>query len=860
MAIEINRAWLTKADGTDCEPTYQMIACNTSQLADNMKHKSYNAARILYWHADYDTNTTPSDLIDSVKTMCRSALSRENEMFDHSFCWAGLGSESFLSNVKYVCYGDIITGQGTSPQVYQNHDYNTPWSFDLYLNDGANKVYQYLTFDYSSMADSNTKANRIRCYCWKNTADENPNNPQAYWTSSSSGSGYFCTALRPIHKIALKNWINLIIVIAKSGRGANYSGVRGFDLYTYVNTNAHENYPYIIMVTLVPMMRTNTSGNNRMIIGSGDTPINPLLSLTTYTQPAMSGELAYTSAATGTPKVYYPESMWRQGMFIGGYLRGDGNAPVSGASTNFLCNDNNYHSVYMTANIPIMGAMIGAQGDGAGNLQYKNQLYTIFEIGNDKWYDHKWSYAGTDYLCYLRDYDSDFYDECLTQAACFGMFFTDRYTVAYNGELYNENMFLGTLDNNNIGHGEYTRGLKNASQKQWDWTDSSDADYNPEYSPDEPDENNYDNNSAFNSPSIPKGLFKYYVLNSAGVENFKNELWKAFDLKPQDIDYTEFAKDQFLTNEPLDLVVSLKKYPMVLSQASGPEAVTIGKYVTNVQANELVSSFTFIDLGTVTINAHFGGNFLDYDYTQLALYIPFCGVVSLDTSIYMSKKCRVYMSVDYTSGSCTAYIMCGTDLGWLVTNTLNGQMAVDLPLSGIQAKTLEQNLASAKSAVTKSGVVGAGKTLAGIGMTVAGAVTGGVPLVLGGLGSITSGINDVNKSVKQEYELHNTQIPIDQIGSLTALNAWTGELRPRLTIYRPITSMYVDTPNLATPIESRMQAYGHSEGFAVVEVGTINSLGISGYAEFTNIDLSGIVATEEVKRDIISQLVNGVYV
>ena len=687
MSIEINRAWLTNADGTDCVPTNQMIACNTSQLAEDMKHKSYNAARILYWYADYDTNTTPSDLTDEVKTMCRSALSRENEMFDYSFCWAGLGEESFLSNVKYVCYGDIITGQGTEPQVYQNHDYNTPWSFDLYLNDGANKNYQFLTFNYNGMSDSNTKANRIRCYCWKNTADENPNNPQAYWTSSGGGSGYYCTALRPIHKIALKNWINLIIVIAKQGYGYNYTGVRAFDLYTYCNTNVHENYPCIVMVSLVPMMKTNTSGNNRQIIGYGDTNTNPRLSLTTYTQPAMSGELAYSSSASGHPKVYYPDSTWRQGMFIGGYFQGSGNTPAYGGSTNFLCNDNTTHSVYISANIPIMGAMIGEQGDGAGNLQYKTQLKTIFELGDDKWEEKKWSWSGNDYLCYCRLYDDDFYDECLTQAACFGMFFTDRYTVAYNGELYDENMYLGTLDDNNIGHGLYTKGLKNASQKQWDWTDSSDSDYDPNYNPDPEFPEDY---SGVVTKVPPTGISrggKWYILNGSDYGTHFNEF----------LNDVSTSQAEIYQLEPIQCVIS-SKVVMCPDFFGIPASVDTGRIILGTHAfpeSGVYSSVyafancypeTYISETKRVLELYH--DFRDYEpYTKVSIYLPFAGNIEIPTNMVMNRHVHYEETIDPISGDLRYVIY----IDGVPFTSVTGNCSFDLDINGEQSSLYRQS-------------------------------------------------------------------------------------------------------------------------------------------------------------------------
>lgn len=75
-----------------------------------------------------------------------------------------------------------------------------------------------------------------------------------------------------------------------------------------------------------------------------------------------------------------------------------------------------------------------------------------------------------------EEYWNEFYEDCIKAAAGFGVFFTPNTTVA-GLALDDDDVFLGILDDDWIGHGDFSRGIMNRIQKQWDMKTTRDSWY-----------------------------------------------------------------------------------------------------------------------------------------------------------------------------------------------------------------------------------------------------------------------------------------------------------------------------------------------------------------------------------------------
>lgn len=451
-------------------------------------------------------------------------------------------------------------------------------------------------------------------------------------------------------------------------------------------------------------------------------------------------------------------------------------------------------------------------------------------------------------IFYMLPGTADEFRETVRAAvACFGLFFVDG-EADKNAALDDDMMMLGILVDG-VGHGDYSHGAANRDQAQWDMDDMHEVDYDPS-DPPEIDPNTYDTPSVLNTPSNCSSGTKYYVVNAAGISNLVGELWQAQESKPSDITYMDYNNEQYLSNNPVDMIVSCKRYPLAPSKATGSEHIVLGQYESNVLGYKLSSTTTWLDLGSKLIFRHFK-NYLDYE-TKLVLYVPFCGMIDLDPSIWMGDTVNVLMSIDYITGSVTAFLIRDSDR--VVYATAEGNCSVDLPITGLQAATIEAQMLNAKTQLDSSKIMVGAKIVGGVAALAIAIGSGGTaapsaPAVIGGVTTLASTIADGYKINKQNYDLHHIEAAPQQIGSSSPLNAWSGELSCRLYVYYPKLDDNYDP-----------DAYSHSIGNALVRQGTIGSFGSEGqFASFTNIDLSGVPCTDSEKTMIINALTSGVY-
>ena len=85
------------------------------------------------------------------------------------------------------------------------------------------------------------------------------------------------------------------------------------------------------------------------------------------------------------------------------------------------------------------------------------------------------------------------------------------------------------------------------------------------------------------------------------------------------------------------------------------------------------------------------GAFLDYDpYTTISLYIPFIGIVPLQTNMVMGRQIRLYSAVDIYAGTIHYNVYVSTPKKeWSLIGTYEGKCGVEIPL------TLDDSLGNA---------------------------------------------------------------------------------------------------------------------------------------------------------------------
>ena len=480
------------------------------------------------------------------------------------------------------------------------------------------------------------------------------------------------------------------------------------------------------------------------------------------------------------------------------------------------------------------------------------------------------------YVWAQHEYTAEFGEFLKQQAACFGVYFrvSDQGNAAgdwRNMALNNAGICLGLLDEQGIGHGEYTQGAENENNPIWNWSSYSDSPY--DYT--KPvDPTPYNNKTVFGSNGLYNTFVHYWALSPAALTGLCDAIYTYIDgLDPDNVDINQSIAKTFYTNNPLDVIVSLKRLPFDITQYSsitGTAAfVKLGNLsISSITGYKLNGQYTVVDFGSYPVYPKFGNTFLDYSpYTYFELIVPFCGSTRLDPALFMGKTLRLKMVVDLYTGACTCYILADN----LCIDSISGNCAIDIPVSGVQSADFQNSVQNAITNVKNARITAKAQQLRGelamgnIGKSIFGSSAAGIGNVLSNIGtSLTSALslhsnivstqqNELQNqlSVNQaEYDLQHVQTPFNSVGSQSAANSYVEEMQARLIIYRPKFADGFDAAAYAKTIGYACLINGKVSDFTGLTVGDINT---------DNIVKDGISPTDTEKEMLKSLFAGGVY-
>lgn len=245
--------------------------------------------------------------------------------------------------------------------------------------------------------------------------------------------------------------------------------------------------------------------------------------------------------------------------------------------------------------------------------------------------------------------------------------------------------------------------------------------------------------------------------------------------------------------------------------------IVVGYLTSTANAFELTSQYQVVDCGSVWLTEYFG-NVFDYDpYTEVSLYLPFIGIVKLNTADVMRAKIGIIYGVDCYTGACLAKVSVTRDGAGGVLYEFPGNCAVEYPISGASYSALIQSIAAA------------GMTALKVGMR-----TGGAPGT-GALGAAAAGLS---------FMASGEKFSVAQSGSLGGNAGVFGAKTPYLIVSRP-------QPNTA-------ELFPHYQGFPVNTTVTISEC--SGYQRFSSVHLKCPYAYKEELDEIESLLKSGILI
>lgn len=265
--------------------------------------------------------------------------------------------------------------------------------------------------------------------------------------------------------------------------------------------------------------------------------------------------------------------------------------------------------------------------------------------------------------------------------------------------------------------------------------------------PDEdiPDTGDGDTPSIIIPPGSAQALYSIYNPSQAELNSFGSWLWSS-----------DFV-DQLLKifNDPMQAIIGLHKV-FATPSVSGTGTIKVGYLNSGVSSNIVGNQYTSIDCGTVNLYEYFG-NALDYLNTDIYLYLPFVGIVPVNTDDVMRGAINVSYKVDVLTGACLCSVNVTRDLHGGQLYTYSGNCAVQYPLSS----------------GSYMGIVSGLLSIAG---SVAGTIaTGGAALPFA-LGTGASAINSLRTHVEHS-------------GNIGGNSGAMGIKKPYFIIRRPQTAM-----------------------------------------------------------------------
>lgn len=453
----------------------------------------------------------------------------------------------------------------------------------------------------------------------------------------------------------------------------------------------------------------------------------------------------------------------------------------------------------------------------------------------------------TDYYYYYKiPYSEDTYSKIMAIAALFGCFFTPTNKYEFGIDMLDNDLYLPILDDNGVAHGQYTRGAANSTNALYSKNSIRDIDYDPDAPPVPVDPNTYSNVTGFNSITNNAALTKFYVLDSANVEKLGDDLWTICDgLASGDFEhYDGKIKDEFLTTNPIDSIIALKRFPFNIPHTFNPNkvAVQLGKSTGTAKGYRTYEILFGVNFQGVDIFPRFGDCFLDYSpYTKYELYIPFCGTVEINAGDILGHKLNCQLLIDLLTGSCIAYIMADQ----LVIGTAKGSCGVDMQMSGAQTATMNANIfngiLNAQLAETQH-ITSIGK------------------ISLNPFKWYENIEVAETRQLQTQHDITHMVVPLHKMGSASPLLSWVQEFNARLMIYYPEGDVITSTipPDLNA---AAVKSFGHIKGFATATPGKVSNFQRIGKQCYLsgNIVADSIPCTDNERQRIIAAFNSGVY-
>lgn len=355
------------------------------------------------------------------------------------------------------------------------------------------------------------------------------------------------------------------------------------------------------------------------------------------------------------------------------------------------------------------------------------------------------------------------------------------------------------------------------------------------------------------------GFTRIYIPTLSQVKDLARYLWT-----DDTVIETIWNKIKQFFENPMEAIIGFNLVPVQVP-SSGTKSFALMYIDTGVDMDTAANQFIDVDCGTLPIQLYYGSA-LDYSpYTKVSCYLPYIGMVQLNTDEVVGRTLQVKYRIDIVSGSCVAKIFVDGNCIY----QYSGHCAITIPISA-------SDFSSYVSAAISVAKLAVGAATGGAGGAAAAALNADVNQQTGSMFSVQGGSDNSGQiqlfaqggasgpGTQAEPEIKNTQASFSGITPQNVANT-VGEImtaKPHvqhsgsfsgnsgyLGVRRPF--VIIERPNLCLP-----ENYQGLNGFPAMITMVLGEC--SGYTKVQQMVLSGCTATNPEQAEIMSLLKGGV--
>lgn len=319
-------------------------------------------------------------------------------------------------------------------------------------------------------------------------------------------------------------------------------------------------------------------------------------------------------------------------------------------------------------------------------------------------------------------------------------------------------------------------------------------------------------------PALPNvsicdtGMISLYTVSPSDMYQLAQKLW------------SQNFFDTIIKNfqSPMDNIVSLHVVPFNVYAATQSNII-IGNYDTEIPSNMLTTTYFDIDCGIIELTGAYK-TFADYaPFTDLALYLPYIGIVPISPDDIMNGAINVKYHIDVFSGACVAFVMSLIRGQWTVLNQYQGNILTQFPITGADYTNVYV------------GAMQVANTAIQTGMQVATAPSA--------VNSVSAATNGITQGISQAMQARPT---FQRSGNVTSAAGLMSVQTPYLIITKPNYIQAKDFRAMKGYVSNLSCTIGEESGFISA---TVN-----------NEQLTGMNATQDEKNMLRQLLAEGVYI